>query len=153
MSEKSDKKRGRIDPIRRVRGMQDFLPARAAGLRRIARIAEDVARLYGFERVEIPILERASLYRRSLGLGSDVVMKEMYAFEDKNGDELCFCEGDAFCVGEVGVIEVVLYCFLLEECLCEAFLPKFVGDRHSVYVSKRGRDFSVRRKLTREMFM
>ena len=73
----------------RVRGMQDFLPARAAGLRRIARIAEDVARLYGFERVEIPILERASLYRRSLGLGSDVVMKEMYAFEDKNGDELC----------------------------------------------------------------
>ena len=89
MSEKSDKKRGRIDPIRRVRGMQDFLPARAAGLRRIARIAEDVARLYGFERVEIPILERASLYRRSLGLGSDVVMKEMYAFEDKNGDELC----------------------------------------------------------------
>ena len=87
-------KKQRIDPIRRVRGMQDFLPSRAAGLRRIAQIAEDVARLYGFERVEIPILERASLYRRSLGLGSDVVMKEMYAFEDKkdkneNSDELC----------------------------------------------------------------
>ncbi len=94
MSEKSEKKRGRIEPIRRVRGMQDFLPARAAGLRRIARIAEDVARLYGFERVEIPILERASLYRRSLGLDSDVVMKEMYSFEDKKdkndrSDELC----------------------------------------------------------------
>ena len=82
-------KKQRIDPIRRVRGMQDFLPERAAGMRRIAGIAEDVARLYGFERIEIPILERASLYRRSLGLGSDVVMKEMYAFEDKNGDELC----------------------------------------------------------------
>ncbi len=87
-------KKQRIDPIRRVRGMQDFLPERAAGMRRIARIAEDVARLYGFERIEIPILERASLYRRSLGLGSDVVMKEMYAFEDKkdkndNSEELC----------------------------------------------------------------
>ena len=87
-------KKQRIDPIRRVRGMQDFLPERAAGMRRIAGIAEDVARLYGFERIEIPILERASLYRRSLGLGSDVVMKEMYAFEDKkdkndNSEELC----------------------------------------------------------------
>ena len=87
-------KKQRIDPIRRVRGMQDFLPERAAGMREIARIAEDVARLYGFERIEIPILERASLYRRSLGLGSDVVMKEMYAFEDKkdkndNSEELC----------------------------------------------------------------
>ena len=95
MSEKNEKKqRQRIESIRRVRGMQDFLPERAAGLRRIARIAEDVARLCGFERVEIPILERASLYRRSLGLGSDVVMKEMYSFEDKkdkneNSDELC----------------------------------------------------------------
>ncbi len=87
-------KKQRIDPIRRVRGMQDFLPERAAGMRRIAGIAEDVARLYGFERIEIPILERASLYRRSLGLGSDVVMKEMYAFQDKkdkndNSEELC----------------------------------------------------------------
>ena len=90
MSEKREEKQ-KIEPIRRVRGMQDFLPARAAGLRRIARIAEDVSRLYGFERIEIPILERASLYKRSLGLGSDVVMKEMYAFEDKNKDkdELC----------------------------------------------------------------
>ncbi len=90
----SEKPKKRIDPIRRVRGMQDFLPERAAGMRRIARIAEDVARLYGFERIEIPILERASLYRRSLGLGSDVVMKEMYSFEDKkdkndNSEELC----------------------------------------------------------------
>ena len=90
MSEKREEKQ-KIEPIRRVRGMQDFLPARAAGMRRIARIAEEVSRLYGFERIEIPILERASLYRRSLGLGSDVVMKEMYAFEDKNKDkdELC----------------------------------------------------------------
>ena len=88
MNEKHEKKQ-KIEPIRRVRGMQDFLPARAAGMREIARKAEEVSRLYGFERIEIPILERAGLYRRSLGLGSDVVMKEMYAFEDKNGDELC----------------------------------------------------------------
>ena len=75
--------------VRRVRGMQDFLPAQAASMARIARIAEDVARLYGFERIATPILEQAKLFRRSLGLGSDVVMKEMYAFTDKNDEELC----------------------------------------------------------------
>lgn len=85
--EKKRSKRGLR--VQRVRGMQDFLPAQAASMARIARIAEDVARLYGFERIETPILEQAQLFRRSLGLASDVVMKEMYAFTDKNGDELC----------------------------------------------------------------
>lgn len=75
--------------VRRVRGMQDFLPAQATSMARIARIAENVARLYGFERIATPILEQAQLFRRSLGLASDVVMKEMYAFEDKNDEELC----------------------------------------------------------------
>ena len=75
--------------VRRVRGMQDFLPAQAASMAHIARVAEDVARLYGFERIATPILEQAKLFRRSLGLASDVVMKEMYAFTDKNDEELC----------------------------------------------------------------
>jgi histidyl-tRNA synthetase len=47
-----------------------------------------VRRLYGFQRVEVPVFEATSVFARSLGETTDVVSKEMYTFEDRGGDSL-----------------------------------------------------------------
>ena len=45
-------------------------------------------RLYGFQRVEMPVFEATEVFARSLGETTDVVSKEMYTFEDRGGDSL-----------------------------------------------------------------
>lgn len=47
--------------------------------------AREVFRLYGFEEVRTPLLERTEVFCRALGEGTDVVQKEMYAFQDRGG--------------------------------------------------------------------
>jgi histidyl-tRNA synthetase len=47
-----------------------------------------VRRLYGFQRVELPVFESTAVFARSLGESTDVVSKEMYTFEDRGGDSL-----------------------------------------------------------------
>ena len=49
---------------------------------------DKVRRLYGFKRVEVPILEQTAVFARSLGETTDVVSKEMYTFDDKGGDSV-----------------------------------------------------------------
>ena len=49
---------------------------------------DKVRRLYGFKRVEVPILEPTAVFARSLGETTDVVSKEMYSFEDRSGDSV-----------------------------------------------------------------
>ena len=72
-----------------VRGMQDHL----ADMRRSYRVVTEIARktvlTYGYEEISTPILERVDLFARSLGETSDVVSKEMYAFTDKSGENIC----------------------------------------------------------------
>jgi histidyl-tRNA synthetase len=50
--------------------------------------AEEVARLFGYQRIETPILGPTDLFARTSGEGSDIVDKEMYSFEDRGGDSL-----------------------------------------------------------------
>ncbi len=45
-----------------------------------------VRRLYGFKRVEVPVLEPTAVFARTMGETTDVVSKEMYSFEDRSGD-------------------------------------------------------------------
>ncbi len=45
-----------------------------------------VRRLYGFKRVEVPVLEQTSVFARTIGETTDVVSKEMYSFEDRGGE-------------------------------------------------------------------
>ena len=47
-----------------------------------------VRKLFGFKRVEIPVLENTAVFARSLGETTDVVSKEMYSFEDRGGDSV-----------------------------------------------------------------
>lgn len=51
--------------------------------------AGDLAKSFGFERVSLPILEEAELFKRGVGLATDIVQKQMYAFEDLSGDKIC----------------------------------------------------------------
>lgn len=68
-----------------VRGMHDVLPKEERYWQAIYRAAEDLARYFQFGRIETPILEEANLFIRSVGRGTDIVDKEMYVFEDRDG--------------------------------------------------------------------
>jgi len=54
----------------------------------VERTCRELARVYGFSEIRTPIFERASLFQRSVGEDSDIVMKEMYVFKDLGGREL-----------------------------------------------------------------
>ncbi|MEL6300741.1 MAG: histidine--tRNA ligase [Pseudomonadota bacterium] len=74
--------------VRPVRGMNDLLPP--DGDRWLALEARVSALLaeYGFQHVRVPLLEQTALFRRSIGEATDIVEKEMYTFDDRNGESL-----------------------------------------------------------------
>jgi len=74
--------------IQPVRGMNDILPEQNAGWEAIESVATAIFDAYGYYRIRIPIVERTDLYRRSIGEKTDIVEKEMYTFDDRNGDSL-----------------------------------------------------------------
>jgi histidyl-tRNA synthetase len=85
--------------IQAVRGMNDLLPEALALWQRIERTAQEVLTAYGYREIRFPLLEKTDLYRRSIGDVTDIVEKEMYTFEDRNGDSLTLRpEGTAGCV-------------------------------------------------------
>jgi histidyl-tRNA synthetase len=54
---------------------------------------------YGFKEIRTPLLEQTELFKRGIGEDTDIVEKEMYTFEDRNGDFLTLRpEGTASCV-------------------------------------------------------
>ena len=85
--------------IQAIRGMNDLLPETLALWQRIEQSAETVLAAYGYREIRFPIIEKTELYRRSIGAVTDIVEKEMYSFEDRNGDSLTLRpEGTAGCV-------------------------------------------------------
>lgn len=79
-----DKKKGALQ-YTLVRGMRDILPKDEDKWFSIQHVAEDISRAYGFGYIETPIVEQASLFIRSVGKGTDIVDKEMYLFDDRDG--------------------------------------------------------------------
>ncbi|MFZ2190219.1 MAG: histidine--tRNA ligase [Candidatus Magasanikiibacteriota bacterium] len=72
-----------------LRGFKDILPKEDNYWKTIRHSAEDLAEAYGYKWIETPIVEEAGLFIRSIGKGTDVVDKEMYVFEDTDGDKIC----------------------------------------------------------------
>ncbi len=68
-----------------LRGMKDIMPEDQQWWDFIRMRVDNVARAYGFGRLDTPLLEDAALFTRSVGKETDIVEKEMYTFEDKNG--------------------------------------------------------------------
>ena len=69
-----------------IRGMQSLLGQEADRFHAVAAAFDRVRKLYGFKRVEMPVLEPTAVFARTMGETTDVVSKEMYSFEDRSGD-------------------------------------------------------------------
>ena len=79
--------------------MQDILPSQKKLYRRVEDTARVILDAYGYQEIGLPQLEQTQLFQRSVGEDTDIVAKEMYTFEDRNGDSLTLRpEGTAGCV-------------------------------------------------------
>jgi histidyl-tRNA synthetase len=76
----------KIQPPQPIRGMQSLLGEEADRFHAVIAGFDRVRRLYGFKRVEVPVLEPTAVFARTMGETTDVVSKEMYSFEDRSGD-------------------------------------------------------------------
>ena len=74
--------------IQAIRGMEDVLPEASPLWEKLEDACRDVFRQYGYRNMRVPIVEPTALFVRGLGEATDVVEKEMYVFEDRNGDSL-----------------------------------------------------------------
>jgi histidyl-tRNA synthetase len=85
--------------IQAIRGMNDILPAETAAWQHLEETLRDVVHAYGYREIRMPLLEKTELFKRSIGEVTDIVEKEMYTFDDRNGDSLTLRpEGTAGCV-------------------------------------------------------
>ncbi len=71
-----------------IRGMQSMIGEEADRFHTVVAAFDRVRRLYGFRRVEVPVLEPTAVFARTMGETTDVVSKEMYSFEDRGGDSV-----------------------------------------------------------------
>lgn len=70
-----------------LQGFRDILPDEQPYWRYVEEVASSVAQLYGYRRIETPLLEETAIYRRTVGEGTDIVDKEMYSFSDRADKE------------------------------------------------------------------
>ena len=87
------------EKLQAIRGMRDILPEESVRWQCVERKITQVLDRYGYQEIRLPILEKTELFARSIGEQTDIVAKEMYSFEDRNGDSLTLRpEGTAGCV-------------------------------------------------------
>ncbi|QEY13506.1 histidine--tRNA ligase [Cellvibrio sp. KY-YJ-3] len=85
--------------IQAIRGMNDLLPADSPLWQYVESVVTDILTRYAYQEIRFPIVESTELFKRSIGEVTDIVEKEMYTFEDRNGDSLTLRpEGTACCV-------------------------------------------------------
>ena len=85
--------------IQAIRGMNDILPEQSVIWQYLEQTMSRVLAQYGYDEIRMPVLEQTELFKRSIGEVTDIVEKEMYTFEDRNGDSLTLRpEGTAGCV-------------------------------------------------------
>lgn len=96
-------------PIRAIRGMNDILPHDSARWLEVEATLNELLAHYGYQEIRTPIVESTQLFARSIGQDTDIVAKEMYTFEDRNGDSLTLRpEGTASSV-RAGIEHGLLY--------------------------------------------
>lgn len=85
--------------ITSIRGMNDILPRQTPLWQMLEACVRTVLGSYGYQEIRFPIVERTELFKRGIGEVTDIVEKEMYSFDDRNGDSLTLRpEGTACCV-------------------------------------------------------
>jgi len=85
--------------IQAIRGMNDILPDETPVWQFLETQLRALLAGYGYSEIRMPVVEKTELFKRSIGEVTDIVEKEMYTFEDRNGDSLTLRpEGTAGCV-------------------------------------------------------
>ncbi len=85
--------------IQAVRGMNDIVPSDVNVWQHVESIIQQLMQRYGYSEIRLPIVESTALFKRSVGESTDIVEKETYTFDDRNGDSLTLRpEGTAVCV-------------------------------------------------------
>ena len=85
--------------LQSIRGMNDLLPEQSVTWQYLERTVAEVLGRYSYREIRFPILEQTDLFKRAVGEVTDIVEKEMYSFDDRNGDSLSLRpEGTAGCV-------------------------------------------------------
>ncbi len=87
------------EKIQAIRGMHDILPEQTPRWQYVEAVLRRVMGAYGYREIRLPIVEKTELFKRSIGEVTDIVEKEMYTFDDRNGDSLTLRpEGTAGCL-------------------------------------------------------
>jgi len=95
--------------IQSIRGMHDILPDQSAAWQHLEGTIRTLFTQYGYRELRTPVLEPTELFCRSIGEVTDIVEKEMYTFDDRNGDSLTLRpECTASCV-RAGIQNGLLY--------------------------------------------
>ncbi len=85
--------------IKAIRGMNDILPEQTPVWQYLESAVKEVLDAYGYSEIRMPIVEQTGLFKRSIGEVTDIVEKEMYTFDDRNGESLTLRpEGTASCL-------------------------------------------------------
>jgi histidyl-tRNA synthetase len=85
--------------IQAIRGMNDLLPKESAIWASVERTITDLFNAYGYQNIRTPVVEKTQTFARAIGQATDIVEKEMYSWQDSNGDSLSLRpEGTAGCV-------------------------------------------------------
>ena len=85
--------------IQAIRGMNDILPEQTPAWLFVERAFQSLMQQYAYQQIRLPVVEKTDLFKRSIGEVTDIVEKEMYTFDDRNGDSLTLRpEGTAGCV-------------------------------------------------------
>jgi histidyl-tRNA synthetase len=77
-----------LNPPKAVRGTRDILPPESALWNRVEAIAREVFRVYNYQEIRTPIFEETALFTRGVGEDTDIVGKEMYSWQDRDGSWL-----------------------------------------------------------------
>jgi histidyl-tRNA synthetase len=95
--------------IQAIRGMNDCLPSQTPVWQFVEARIRELANSYHYHEIRTPIVESTDLFKRSVGEATDIVEKEMYVFEDRNGDSLALRPEGTACAVRAGTQHGLLY--------------------------------------------
>lgn len=74
--------------VKALKGFKDIIPGEVETWQLIEQTARSIFDRFGFSEIKVPVLEKTKLFTRSIGETTDIVEKEMYTFQDRNGSSL-----------------------------------------------------------------
>lgn len=83
-----EKKKTNKEPLTSVKGMRDIIDDQYYQFQGFFEKAQEIAVYYGFKPIDTPIVEQENVFTSSIGIGTDIVDKEMYTLKTKGGDHL-----------------------------------------------------------------